>query len=80
MTQVLAPPDQETARDHRLGPLAQRAAAEPRDGFDPAGLSEAVRAALARQGAQGPQLAVEPVGAMPRTANGKAPLIRAPRR
>jgi putative adenylate-forming enzyme len=54
--------------------------AEPRDGFDPAGLSEAVRAALARQGVPRTQMVVEPVGAIPRTANGKAPLIRALRR
>ena len=54
--------------------------AEPRDGFDPAGLSEAVRLAPARQGAPRTQILVEPVGAIPRTANGKTPLIRALRR
>jgi phenylacetate-CoA ligase len=51
--------------------------AEARDDFDPAGLSTAVQAALVRQGAQAPGLVVESVGAIPRTANGKAPLIRA---
>jgi len=51
--------------------------AEPREGFDPAALSASLRAALVHQGAQAPELVVETVGAIPRTSNGKAPLIRA---
>jgi phenylacetate-CoA ligase len=51
--------------------------AEPRPGFDPAALGERLRVGLITQGALATPVLVEQVAAIPRTRNGKAPLIRA---
>ncbi len=49
----------------------------PRDGFDADRLADRVHVALTAQGAALVPVVVDQVAAVPRTANGKAPLIRA---
>ena len=51
--------------------------AEPRPGFEAAALGERLRLGLIAQGALATPVLVEQVAAIPRTPNGKAPLIRA---
>jgi phenylacetate-CoA ligase len=51
--------------------------AEPRSGFDAAPLGERLRQSLIAQGALATPVLIEQVAAIPRTLNGKAPLIRA---
>ena len=54
--------------------------AQPTDGVVDADVATSVRAALQQAGADGVQVRVERVEAIPRTALGKAPLVRAIRR
>jgi phenylacetate-coenzyme A ligase PaaK-like adenylate-forming protein len=54
--------------------------AEPQPGFEAAALAERLHLGLMAQGALSTPVVVEQVPAIPRTSNGKAPLIRALKR